>query len=158
MKRAVLWMICTLLLSCGRTPQQSASVSVVFRLAESERAEGLEAAVFKPTGETFYLHEEVLLSEEDIASATPSGEGEIFMVSLILTEDGREKLARFTEAYVGQRVGILVDEQLVSVPRINEPIREGRAIIDGLFTQREAERIAKGIERKWLLAPGDSRT
>ena len=44
-------------------------------------------------------------------------------------------------------IGMLVDGELITAPVIRTPIREGRAVINGDFTEEEAKRIAAGIVR-----------
>ena len=144
MKRTIGLIILLALLPCA----QQSGVTVEFRLAETEPAEGLTLIVCTASGESFYLHDEVLLSNADIESASPgSWEGRP-TVALIFTEDGREKFARLTGDNIGGRVGILVDGELVTAPVIRAPILEGKAVINGDFTEEEAKRIAAGIVRQ----------
>ncbi|MFC1683160.1 hypothetical protein ACFL0G_03025, partial [Candidatus Zixiibacteriota bacterium] len=110
-----------------------------------EPVEDLTMMVCTVSGETFYLHEEVLLSNADIESASPSSWDARPTVDLIFTEAGREKFARLTEENIGGRVGMLLDGELVTTPVIQASILEGKAVINGDFTEEEAKRIAAGI-------------
>jgi len=62
-----------------------------------------------------------------------------------LSSRGREKFSVFTKKYVGRRAAMLVDKELVSAPLINSQITEGKLIIMGFFTHKEALSISKGI-------------
>jgi len=141
---AVLSLIAALCaLHCSEEPRPMA---LEFRLAQTEPGEGLTQMTFEPTGETIYLHGEVLIDNTDIASAEVANwEGE-YVVDLTFTEPGKEKLARVTGQHVTERMGMVVDGRLLSAPRINAAITQGRAIIVGALGEEEARRIAAGIQ------------
>lgn len=69
-------------------------------------------------------------------------------VEVLFTEEGSRKFAEITGANVNKRMAILVDGKLVTAPLIRAKISGGRAIINGIFTHEEAERIARGIIRE----------
>jgi len=128
---------------CTKGPQP---MRLEFRLAQMEPGEGLTEMTFDPTGEKLYLHDEVLIDNRDVSSAKAADWGGQYVVDLIFTAAGKEKLARITGEHVAEKMGILVDGRLLSAPMINAPILEGRAVIVGDFTQEEAQRIAAGIQ------------
>ena len=128
---------------CSEQPEPMA---LEFRLAQTEPGEGLTEMIFEPTGELLYLHDEVLIDNNDISSAEAvEWEGE-HAVDLTFTEPGTEKLARVTGQHVTERMGMVVGGRLLSAPRINAAITQGRAVIAGAFTREEARRIAAGIQ------------
>lgn len=145
MKALLNFMIIFTFLACTSTPQQPEKATLAIRLAESEPGEGLTGVVFEPSGETFYLHPEVVLTNEDIASASVTQLEGRPAVDVNLTEIGKEKFAGFTGANIGKRAAILVDGKLVTAPIIRAPILEGRALINGDFTKQEAKQIAEGL-------------
>jgi preprotein translocase subunit SecD len=122
-----------------------ATVALEFRLAEMAPAEGLTEVSISDLNLKFYLHDEVVLDNSDVASAAvieqPVGHG----VEIVLTESGKQKFARLTEQNVKKLLGMVVDSELVCAPLINAPIAVGKAIIEGRFSPEEAERIAAGI-------------
>ena len=131
------------LLGCSDNDQ----VILEFRIAEDEPAPGLLEMTIFPTGESFYLHDEVLMNQADVDSAfavMPDGRP---AVELLLTSEGAKKLEELTERNMGKRCGIVLNGQLLSVPRIMAPIHGGRAILTGDFTEEEALRIASGLSR-----------
>ena len=140
MKRVALSGLLLACAVCG-TPD----VIVEFRLAETEPAEGLAELVLPKSGEAFYLHPDVAIGNADIASASVIKWGGGPVVELVLTPKGSEKLAAVTEKNVTKRMGMLVDGRLVSAPIINAPIRGGRAILQGDFSEEEALRIAQAL-------------
>jgi preprotein translocase subunit SecD len=144
MRKAIGLIIVLGLVGCASLDKQP-EVTVEFRLAETEPAEGLTEMTFESTGEKFYLHDEVVLTNADIvlAEADKSDFGSI--VNVTLTSDGAEKLAQVTGNNISKHMGIVVDGELVSCPRINAQISGGEAQIIGNLTEEEAERIATGI-------------
>jgi preprotein translocase subunit SecD len=103
---------------------------------------------FALTGETFYVHDEAVLSNKHVESAAVSSWQGRDVVEILLTDAGSERLARFTRANVGRRIAMLVDDVLISAPVIRAPITGGRAIIDGRFSNEEAQRVAQGMMRR----------
>jgi preprotein translocase subunit SecD len=142
MKRFLVAIMALIWMGCAEGPEM---VTIEFRLAEIQPQEGLTETTFDLTGESFYLHDEVLISNDDIAAAEAIVWQGQDVVDLKFTESGREKLAQITRQHIKKRMGMLVDGKLVSAPIIQAPILEGRAVIAGNFTQQEARRVARGI-------------
>ncbi|UCE20467.1 MAG: hypothetical protein JSV84_09070 [Gemmatimonadota bacterium] len=138
--------IVSVLLGCGNQQKHSEKVTIEFRLAETTPVEGLSEMIIQSSGERFFLHQEVLLSNSDIASASVKMHNNRSAVELILTDTGRDKLAEVTQENINNRMGMLIDGKLVSAPLIQAPIRVGKAIIDGGFSENEALRIVRYIE------------
>jgi hypothetical protein len=83
-----------------------------------------------------------------IARAWPQPDAEGFSVGFMLTEEGSLKLARLTKSHIGEYVAIMVDGRVMSAPKIMDEITGGRAVINGEFTEEEAESLAEGITMK----------
>ena len=64
------------------------------------------------------------------------------VVSLVFTDEGREKFAEITKRNVGQRVGIYLDGAPLTTPVVKVPITNGRAIISGSMGVKEAKQLA----------------
>ncbi len=123
-------------------------VTLEFRVAEDAPANGLSEMLFAQTGERFYLHDEVLVTQADVDSALVVTQAERSAVKLILTPQGTAKFAELTEQNIGKRCGVVLDGKLVSAPRIMAPILEGRMIVTGDFTESEANRIVRGLSAR----------
>ncbi len=63
-------------------------------------------------------------------------------VSLQLDGAGSKRFARVTQENSGKPFAIIVDNQVISAPRINEPILGGNAVINGGFTVQSANQLA----------------
>ncbi|HEX3033484.1 MAG TPA: protein translocase subunit SecD [Bacillota bacterium] len=64
-------------------------------------------------------------------------------VSLKFTTQGAEKFAKVTTENVNKQIGIYLDEQLLTNPKVIEPILNGQASINGQQSVEEAENISK---------------
>lgn len=62
-------------------------------------------------------------------------------VQLNFTSEGAKKFADITKRNVGKIVGIVLDNELIQAPRVNEPILAGTAEITGGFTLDQAKAV-----------------
>ncbi|MBM3835639.1 MAG: protein translocase subunit SecD [Verrucomicrobia bacterium] len=67
-------------------------------------------------------------------------------ISLAFNNAGAEIFGRVTRENVGRLLAIVLDGELYSAPRINEPIPGGNASISGQFTVQEAYDLANILE------------
>ncbi len=152
MKRSAVLAFILSLLACGgadkKVEKKAEKVTVEFRLAETEPAEGLTEMTIHDSGEKFYIHDKVLMNNYDIQFALPIVWEGKSVVELTFTEAGKVRFAMLTKENLERRIGILIDGELVMAPTIKAPILEGKAIIEGNFSEEEAHRIADGITSK----------
>jgi preprotein translocase subunit SecD len=122
-----------------------AAVQFEVRLVERDPAAGLKAANLEGGG-TVYLHDEVVVTNSDIAQAKaiPRPGGSDFMVSITFTPAGARKMHETTERNIGKRMAILIDGVIVTAPVVNSVFSES-AVVEGHLTKQEAERIVAGI-------------
>lgn len=64
------------------------------------------------------------------------------VVSLEFNSEGKELFKQATEANIGKVIRILLDDAIISEPKVNETISDGSAIITGSFTPQEGEELA----------------
>ena len=147
MKKLVLLLIALSLLSCSSDKKAVEKVVVEFRFAETTPAQGLTEYTLSQTGEKFYLHQEVVMSNKEIDNAMVDEWQGRPVVRLILTAEGKEKFAQLTADNINRHMAILVNGKLVTVPRINAPITQGMALINGDFTEKEAEHIVARLKK-----------
>lgn len=74
-------------------------------------------------------------------------------IAVTFNSDGAALFARITEEQLGRPVGIYLDGTLISAPTVQEPIRDGRAIISGQFTVDEARALARNLNLGALPVP-----
>ncbi|MBV9850601.1 MAG: protein translocase subunit SecD, partial [Armatimonadetes bacterium] len=99
-----------------------------------------------------------ILTGNDIAPNTAAhlggNTGADPVVSQSFKADGAKKYADFTTAHVGEIVGIVLDDQVISAPYIASPILDGQGEISGGFaTLAEAKNLADLLNAGALPVP-----
>ncbi|NQV13351.1 MAG: protein translocase subunit SecD, partial [Parcubacteria group bacterium] len=74
-------------------------------------------------------------------------------ISLEFNDEGKKLFAEITEKNVGKPIAIFLDGAVISAPTVNEPIRDGSAIITGQFTLDEAKELAMRLNAGALPVP-----
>src|SRR3546814_6845448 len=64
------------------------------------------------------------------------------VVNIRFNSSGGRKFARVTQENTGKPFAIILDNQVISAPNINEPIMGGQAQISGRFTVESANQLA----------------
>ena len=123
-----------------------AAVRFEVRLAEARPAAGLREARIAGSSQVVYLHQEIIVTNDDIAqSRVIQGEGSShFGVGVEFNAAGAEKMRTVTASHIGEPVAILIDGDVVMAPVLRAPISTS-AVVSGDFTKAEAERIVYGI-------------
>jgi beta-lactamase regulating signal transducer with metallopeptidase domain len=90
---------------------------------------------------------EIILNETHVKSAEVvkdpiTGDPQI---SVRLNNEGAERFAKATRDHVGKQAAIVINQQIVSAPRINEPITGGMLAINGDFSERDAADLARKL-------------
>ncbi len=95
------------------------------------------------------------LSGKQLKSATVEFDSttNLPQVALEFDDEGKKLFAEITERNVGKIVGIYLDGQAISMPKVNEVIREGRAVISGNFNLTEAKLLAQRLNAGALPVP-----
>jgi hypothetical protein len=131
-------------------PQGSATVYAAVRfevrLAEDQAGAGLRGAKVAGSDRVIYLHEDVVVTNSDIArsAVAPGASPATFNVGIRFNEAGAEKMRRATANHLGKPLAVLIDGEVVMAPTLRSPISDS-ALISGDFSQTEAERIVNGI-------------
>jgi preprotein translocase subunit SecD len=81
---------------------------------------------------------------------TQTGEPE---VSFELTPEGADVFGKFTSANVGKILAIVLDKKVISTPRINQAITDGKGVIQGNFTIQTANDLAINLRYGSLPIP-----
>ncbi|HMM05809.1 MAG TPA: protein translocase subunit SecD [Clostridiales bacterium] len=76
---------------------------------------------------------DVILDGTDLKNAyvTQSGTG-TYEVALEFSSAGKEAFAAATTEFVNQPISIILDEKEISSPNVDEPIKDGKAVISGI--------------------------
>ncbi len=87
------------------------------------------------------------------SAAVTRGEFGAPQIIMYLTPEGQRKFSDFTEAHVGERTAILLDDVVQSAPNISEKISTRSARITGDFTVEEADYLARILRAGAFSAP-----
>ena len=98
-------------------------------------------------GQRIYVGPPSDLTEADVLSAVAMHGLSQSMLRLLLTNVGSARLAELTRDNVGRRMAILIDDRLVSSPRVLQEIDSSEAVISGDFGRNEADEIALALTR-----------
>ena len=74
-------------------------------------------------------------------------------VALQFNDEGTKLFADLTRRSVGKLVAIFLDGPPISIPRVNEPILNGSAVISGSFSIQEAKLLAQRLNSGALPVP-----
>lgn len=124
-----------------------AAIRFEVRLAEDRPAPGMREAKVSGSDRSVYLHDEIVVTNSDIAAARviQGGSPSRYGVSVEFNASGTEKIRIATRNHIGKPVAILLDGQVVMAPVLRSPIAAS-AVITGNFTRNAAEKMVKGIE------------
>lgn len=75
------------------------------------------------------------------AGVTQSQAGQL-AVGFVLTADGKDIFGNYTSEHIGQFLAIVLDKEVISIPRIESAITTGQGSITGNFTYDEANNLA----------------
>lgn len=101
----------------------------------------------------YVVRKRVLVSGDSLVDAQPTfNEGQA-VVSFRFDSTGAKRFAEATRNNVGRPFAIVLDNKVISAPRINEPILGGSGVISGNFTAESANKLAALIRAGALPAP-----
>lgn len=117
----------------------------------SEILEALDPGPGEPT--RYLVRKRVLVSGDSLVDAQPTFQNGQPVVSFRFDSTGAKRFGEATRSNVGRPFAIVLDDKVISAPRINEPILGGSGIISGNFTVESANQLAVLIRAGALPAP-----
>ena len=124
------------------------SVDAVAAMRFEARIEGSDEAVIDT--HDILTAEAVSLHDKGADGSSKSSVG----IELTFTREGAEKMRQATEAHIGERLQLLIDDEVVMSPVIRSAV-SSPAMLTGDYTRAEAERIAQGLLKGKLEIPSD---
>ncbi len=113
-------------------------------LLPAEEGEGAEQIV---------VRKRVEVSGENLVNAQPTYQQNQPVVSFTFDNVGARKFGNVTRDHVNELLAIVLDDRVISSPRINEPILGGNGVISGNFTVESASELAILLRAGALPAP-----
>lgn len=89
-------------------------------------------------GQTIPVNRRPLMTGDMLVNAQPSFQEGAPVVSFRLNAAGARRFCSVTSDNVGKPFAVVLDNEVITAPRINEPICGGQAIISGSFTVQES--------------------
>jgi len=105
------------------------------------------------SGPTYIIKNRVMVSGENLEDAQATFSQGQPVVSIRFDGLGAKQFGRATSDNVGRPFAIVLDNKIISAPRINEPILGGSAQISGGFAVQEAQDLALLLRAGALPAP-----
>jgi len=106
--------------------------SIEFRLVKNSPEAGFTQTDLPHSDEKIYVADKSEMDNSDIKGVKSGLSHQGFeQLEIVFTEEGAKKFAALTEKLIGQRLAILIDGQVVSVPVVREKITGGTGQITG---------------------------
>jgi protein-export membrane protein SecD len=109
--------------------------------------------VFDNQGRGYLLKKEIILSGDLLVDANVTYHEGNPAVAFRFNDLGAKKFAQITKENIGRFFAIVLDDQVITAPRINTIINQGSGVISGNFTVIEANQVALLLRAGALLAP-----
>lgn len=93
-------------------------------------------------GGVLVVKRRALITGDQLIDSQPTFQDGQAVVSFRFDSVGGKRFARATQENVGKPFAIVLDGQVISSPRINEPILGGSGVISGNFTTQSANELA----------------
>ncbi len=136
------------------------TAELTFHLVSDGRS-AISKKVDMMEGGSISINSRPILTGEMLIDARPSFQEGSPVVSFKLNSIGAKRFCDTTRRHTGKPFAIVLDNEVVSAPRINEPICGGQAIISGKFTAQETSDLALLLRAGALpakLTPMEERT
>lgn len=136
----------------GQTPQ------LEFMLVRPEAEKFTQAQLASSTPDQIYLTTGLTGQYLSKASLefTNQGGSQIAgkpTVALTFNDQGKDLFSKITTEHKGEILAIFLDGQVISSPKINDAITDGKAIISGSFTNDEAKTLVRNLNYGALPVP-----
>lgn len=99
------------------------------------------------------VRKRVEVSGENLVNAQPTYQQNQPVVSFTFDNVGARKFGNVTRDHVNELLAVVLDDRVISSPRINEPILGGNGVISGNFTVESANDLAILLRAGALPAP-----
>jgi len=94
---------------------------------------------------TFGMHKARIENEDIVEAFTNYNQTGQIQVTINMRAAGKRTWAEMTARNVDKPIAMIVDDEVVSAPNVNEPITEGTSVITGNYTIDQAKTLAASI-------------
>jgi preprotein translocase subunit SecD len=127
--------------------------------AEAAKTRAPAGTMILPSGEesrqveNYVVRKRIEVGGDMLTDAQPSFNNGQPVVSFRFSVAGGKKFGETTRTNVGKMLAIVLDDKVISAPRVNEPILGGSGVISGNFTVQQAQDLALLLRAGALPAP-----
>lgn len=127
------------------------------RAADAKRGKlgGKYKLAYGEMGEPYVITRKPVVGGENLVDAQPSFQNGEAIVSFKFNSLGGKKFGEVTKNNIGERLAIVLDNEVISAPTIQSAIMGGSGIITGNFTVKSANDLALLLRSGALPAPLD---
>lgn len=121
------------------------TAKLTFHLVDADGVVGADSRALpmrETPGETLPIQRRIIMSGDMLDNAQPSFQDGMPVVSFRLNAIGARRFCDVTTKNVDKPFAVVLDDEIITAPRINEPICGGSAIISGTFTVQESSDLA----------------
>jgi preprotein translocase subunit SecD len=121
------------------------TAKLTFHLVDADGVVGTDSRALpmrETPGQTLPVQRRIIMSGEMLDNAQPSFQDGMPVVSFRLNAIGARRFCDVTTKNVDKPFAVVLDDEVITAPRINEPICGGSAIISGTFTVQESSDLA----------------
>lgn len=95
------------------------------------------------------LEDKPSLTSKDILEAkkTYKNASNQFILNLVFTKEGSQKLSLFTKENIGKSIAIVIDNQIISLPKVYGIIMEGKVEINGDFSEEKLDIMIQKLKK-----------
>ena len=124
----------------------AASASLdVFAVSATEVPDS-RATIDPETGGTIYLIVPAVVELADVQTIQRSGNfSDDHSLTIRLTPDGAKKLAAATTPATGQQLAVVINGQVIAIPRVMSPLTGGAFVISGSEIRKHREEIFEAL-------------
>jgi Preprotein translocase subunit SecD len=134
---------------------KTAKLSFKFLSNNNDKKDNFEILQSKDKVSQYNVEKKLVLSGEHLTDAQPGFDNlnNSAIVTFKLDGFGAKKFAYATKNNIGRRLAIIIDNQVVSAPVIQDAITTGNGQISGNFSVKEANNLAIVLRSGALPAP-----
>ncbi|MBQ9235218.1 MAG: protein translocase subunit SecD [Alphaproteobacteria bacterium] len=125
------------------------------RMSDAKRGAlgGKYKLVYGEAGEPYFVTRKPVVGGENLVDAQPSFQNGEAVVSFRFNSLGGKKFGEVTKNNIGERLAIVLDNEVISAPTIQSAIMGGSGVITGNFTIQSANDLALLLRSGALPAP-----
>lgn len=109
--------------------------------------------MYDSDGKSYLIEKEIILSGDLLTDANATFHEGQPAVGFNFNNLGSKKFAKITRDNIGELFAIVLDDKVVTAPRIRSVINQGSGVISGSFTAEEAKEVALLLRAGALPAP-----